>query len=155
MVLTPNRRRFFTGTFPVTVDAQRRLTMPKGWRLPSDNEDTVFYLIPGRKNQICLVTEERIDRIYDKIVESSMASGDKMDSYTDIGSKIQEIVLDKQGRFALSPLLAEFAQIKDKAVFLGSMICGVIVAPENWQDRVAPRESSLDILQVMEEQPRS
>lgn len=155
MVLTPIRRRFFTGTYPVTVDAQRRLTMPKGWRLPSDNDDTLFYLIPGRRKQICLVTEERVDRILEKIVDSSMASGDKMDSYTDLGSKIQEVVLDKQGRFALNPLLAEFAGIKDKAVFLGSMICGVIVAPENWQNRVTPLESSLDILQLMEERPKN
>ena len=155
MVLTPNRRRFFTGTYPVTVDAQRRLTMPKGWRLPSDSDDTLFYLIPGRHQQICLVTEDRVDRILEKIVDSSMASDDKMASYTDLGSKIQEAILDKQGRFALSPLLAEFAGIKDKAVFLGSMICGVIVAPENWQNRVAPLESSLDILQLMEERPRS
>ena len=155
MVLTPNRRRFFTGTYPVTVDAQRRLTMPKGWRLPSDNEDTMFFLIPGRRKQICVFTEERFDRILEKINDSSMASGDKMDSYMDVGSKIQEIVLDKQGRFALNPVLAEFAGIKDKAVFLGSMICGVIVAPENWQNRVTPLESSLDILQLMEERPKN
>ena len=152
MVLSsPNRRRFFTGTLPVTVDGQRRLTLPKTWRLPSDAEDTVFYLMPGHNRRIFLVTEERMESIYDSIVGSSMASNDKMDSYIDIGSKIQEIVLDKQGRFALNPTLAEFAGIKDKAVFLGSLVYGVLVAPENWQDRNAPRESSLDILQKMEE----
>ena len=155
MVLTPTRRRFFTGTYPVTVDAQRRLTMPKGWRLPSDNEDTMFFLIPGRRKQICVFTEERMDRILEKINDSSMASDDKMDAYRDVGSKIQEIVLDKQGRFAFNPVLAEFAGIKDKAVFIGSMICGVIVAPENWQNRVTPLESSLDILQLMEERPKN
>ena len=80
-----------------------------------------------------------------------MANGESMDSFTDIGSKIQVVEMDKQGRFSLNPVLMEYAQIKDKAVFLGSLICGTIVSAENCEIKSAPQSSSLDILQHLEE----
>lgn len=150
-----NKGRLFFGTYPSSCDAQRRVTMPKAWRLPTDTEDTQFFLIPGRNQRIHLVTEEQMERFLTDLMGSSVADGDRMESYTDIGAKIQIVTLDRQGRFAISSALAEFAGISDKVVFLGSMINGTIIAQDKWQDCTSPRESSWDMLQKIHESAAS
>jgi len=142
----------------VTVDAQRRLTIPKGWRLPSDGEDTVFYLLPDRSSNhwLRLETRERVERIYDEVEESSLfGSSEENQALMEVFSKMQEVTMDKQGRFALSPQLAEFAQIKDKAVFLGAGLNGIIAAPENCGSEQTPSDTSLGILQKLQAAKRS
>jgi len=146
-----NSQKFFSGTYPVVMDAQRRLTIPKSWRFLGNDEPIQFFLLPGRNHRLELVTSERIEEIMKKILGVSVANGESMDSFTDIGSKIQVVEMDKQGRFSLNPVLMEYAQIKDKAVFLGSLICGTIVSAENCEIKSAPQSSSLDILQHLEE----
>ena len=149
---TAKSRRLFTGRFPVGVDGQRRLTFPKLWRLKSDTEDTQFYLVPGRDRRIQVVTEERMSAIFDAVEESgSLADRQLAESFTDIASRIQVFSLDKQGRFAINSELAQFAGIKDKAIFLGSLNYGTLVAPESVNDNAAPSESSFDRLQQLEE----
>ncbi len=129
--------------------------MPRSWRLPTDTDDTQFYLIPGRARRIQVVTEEKMQSIFEKLENSSLANDDKIAAYTDIASKIQIVTLDSHGRFALSPTLAEFAGIKDKAVFLGSMVYGTIMAADEWQERQTPLASSFDLLQQIEESSKN
>ncbi|MCQ2397008.1 MAG: MraZ N-terminal domain containing protein [Lentisphaeria bacterium] len=143
--------RLFTGTYPVGVDSQRRLSMPRAWRLPNDDENTQFYLVPGRARRIQIVTEEKMQDIFEKLENSSLANEDKIAAYTDIASKIQPVTLDSHGRFSLSAELAEFSGIKDKAVFLGSMVYGTLMAADAWKDRQTPLASSFDLLQKIEE----
>ena len=141
----------FTGTFSVGVDSQRRVTMPRSWRLPSDTEETAFYLMPGRGRRIQIVTQERMDAIFDALESTSVVNDDKMSAFTDVASKIQVVTLDKQGRFAISPELTKHAGITTQAVFLGSITCGTILAPGEWTQRDTPLPSNLDILQQLEE----
>ena len=151
----PRKMRLFTGTYPVSVDSQRRLALPRSWRLPSDTPDTNFYLVPGRARRIQVVTEEKMQAIFERLESSSLANDDKIAAYTDIASKIQIVNLDSHGRFVLSADLAEFAGIRDKAVFLGSMVYGTILAPDAWQERQTPLDSSFDLLQKIEESAKA
>ncbi|MCQ2403023.1 MAG: division/cell wall cluster transcriptional repressor MraZ [Lentisphaeria bacterium] len=129
--------------------------MPRSWRLPTDTDETAFYLVPGRSRRIQVVTEEKMQAIYDKLENSSLANDDKIAAYTDIASMIQVVTLDSHGRFALSPELAKFAGIKTKAVFLGSIIYGTLMAEDAWQERQTPLSSSFDLLQQIEESAKS
>ncbi|MDD3695203.1 MAG: hypothetical protein PHG44_04465 [Lentisphaeria bacterium] len=146
-----NRKRFFSGTHPVSVDAQRRIAMPKSWRLPEDTEDTQFFLVPGRNKRIFVITEERAEKLFDSAERISVLDGDGMGACEDIASKMQIVNLDKQGRFALDQALATHAGISNKAVFLGAIFCGSIVAPENKEELSNPSDMSLDHLQRIEE----
>ena len=138
----------------MSVDGQRRLSMPRSWRLPTDTPDTQFYLVPGRARRVQVVTEEKMNAIYEKLVNGSYANDGRIDAYTDIASKLQIVTLDSHGRFALAASLAEFAGITDKAIFLGSLVYGTILAPESWQGRQTPLASSFDLLQQIEENTR-
>ena len=145
------RKRFFSGTHPVAVDGQRRLAMPKSWRLSADDENTQFFLIPGRNHRIFVITEDRASRLFESAEKISVLDGDGMGACEDIASKLQIVTLDKQGRFALDPALAAHAEIGSKAVFLGAIFCGTIVAPEHRQELTNPSDMSLDLLQRIEE----
>ncbi|MDD3952617.1 MAG: hypothetical protein PHY82_01730 [Lentisphaeria bacterium] len=145
------RKRFFSGTHPVAVDGQRRLAMPKSWRLSTDDENTQFFLIPGRNHRIFVITEDRASRLFESAEKISVLDGDGMGACEDIASKLQIVTLDKQGRFALDPALAAHAEIGSKAVFLGAIFCGTIVAPEHRQELTNPSDMSLDLLQRIEE----
>jgi len=145
------RKRFFSGAYPVSVDGQRRLAMPKSWRLPADDENTQFFLVPGRNHRIFVITEDRASRLFESAEKISVLDGDGMGACEDIASKLQIVTLDKQGRFALDPALAAHAEISNKAVFLGAIFCGTIVSPEHRQELANPSDMSLDLLQRIEE----
>ncbi len=151
---TAKTRRIFTGTYPVGVDKQRRLTMPRAWRLSTDNENTQFYIMPGKNGRLQIITEERMGTLYDTLENTPLANGDNIASFTDIASRIQAVTLDQQGRFALNPDLAAYAGITDKAVFLGSITCGTLVSAQDAGDHQAPRTSSFDLIQGYEEAAR-
>lgn len=152
---TIKRKRFFSGTYPVSVDGQRRLAMPKNWRLPNDDESTPFFLLPGRHHRIFVITEDRATRLFESAEKISVLDGEGMGACEDIASKLQIVSLDKQGRFALDPALAAHAEISNKAVFLGAIFCGTIVSPEHRQELTNPSEMSLDLLQRIEERAHS
>lgn len=135
------------------VDSQRRLTMPKIWRLASDTAETQFYLIPGRDHRIMILTEEKMNAVFDHLEDISFANGDTIASLEDIASRIQQVSLDKQGRFALSAELAEFAGIKEQAVFKGALTYGTLTSPEYIADAAAPRNSSFDQFVKLDERP--
>ena len=151
---TAKIRRIFTGTYPVGVDKQRRLTMPRAWRLSSDTAATQFYIMPGRNNRLQIVTEERMGALFDTLDSISVANGDNIASFTDIASRIQAVTLDQQGRFALNPDLAAYAGITDKAVFLGSITCGTLVSAQGADSQPEPKASSFDLIQGYEEAVR-
>lgn len=145
------RKRYFSGTHPVSVDGQRRLAMPKSWRLPDDDENVQFFLLPGRNHRIFVITEDRAARLFESAEKISILDGEGMGACEDIASKLQIVSLDKQGRFALDPVLAAHAGISNKAVFLGAIFCGTIVAPEHKEEATNPKDMSLDLLQRIEE----
>jgi len=146
-----SRKRLFYGSYPVAVDGQRRLAMPKNWRLSTDTEDTQFYLLPGRNKRIYVLTEERFNRILESADNIAIMDGDGIFSYEGIGSQLQLATLDKQGRFQLNANLAIHAEIDKKAVFCGAIFCGTIVSPENIRSDETAKEQSYNYLQRVEE----
>ncbi|MBO7741269.1 MAG: division/cell wall cluster transcriptional repressor MraZ [Victivallales bacterium] len=150
------KRRVFTATISAMVDGQRRVTMPKIWRLPTDTPDTEFYLIPGRGRRIMILTEEKMNAVYDNVEDICFADGEKIVSLEDIASRIQRVTLDKQGRFALNPDLAEFSGITDQAVFKGAIAYGTLMSPASANtESPAPSNSSFDKFVELEAEHRN
>ena len=150
------KRRVFTATISAMVDGQRRVTMPKIWRLPTDTPDTEFYLIPGRGRRIMILTEEKMNAVYANVEDICFADGEKIVSLEDIASRIQRVTLDKQGRFALNPDLAEFSGITDQAVFKGASADGTLMSPASANtESPAPSNSSFDKFVELEAEHRN
>jgi DNA-binding transcriptional regulator/RsmH inhibitor MraZ len=140
-------RRIFTNTIQAVVDGQHRVTMPKIWRLPTDTAETVFYLLPGCDHRIMVLTEEKMNAVFDNLDEVSFASGEDIAGMEDIASRTQPVTLDKQGRFAIDKELLDFAGITDKAVFRGALAYGTITSPQYAcvGEKSSPKDSSFSL----------
>ena len=85
-----------------------------------------------------------------------LADGEKIVSLEDIASRIQRVTLDKQGRFALNPDLAEFSGITDQAVFKGAIAYGTLMSPASANtESPAPSNSSFDKFVELEAEHRN
>ncbi|HOG50638.1 MAG TPA: hypothetical protein PKY10_08615 [Lentisphaeria bacterium] len=125
------------------IDTQRRVVMPKAWRLSSDTENTKFYLIPDSSSSIQIITVEDYRLLSHQIRYTPSASAEEANLRSSIAIYSQEIQLDKQGRFAISPELMQYAGLSDKVAFVGAFTHGRIFAPENWEKSQAPTKESV------------
>ena len=99
--------REFVMSAQSTVDSQRRLAIPKAWRLDTDTEGTRFFLTLG--------------------------SGPSLEFYEYAEFERRRIItLDKQGRFVVPQHLLDIAKIKTDVYCEGSFACGRIIALEIW-----------------------
>ena len=145
------KRRVFTGEWRVSVDKQRRLVMPRAWRLASDDENTTFYLMPNRDNTITVMTESQMDDILDMLDDRSLMNRAEMADVTSVAHRILAVTLDSQGRFQLNQDLANHAKIKDSAVCLGSLRVGTIRNAENWEATRPAGEAGFDGFEHLED----
>ena len=121
----------FFGEATCNVDSQGRLVFPKIWRKPTDNDKTVFVLSPGLDLSIDVNAHEVFMNTFNKAIEASRDVVTQL-NLTFYGSFCQEITLDKQGRFAISKNLLNYAQITNQADFVGTITYGRIFAKERW-----------------------
>ena len=141
-----NQERSFLGISTCVIDTQRRVVMPKAWRLHSDTENTKFYLIPDGSSSIQIITVEDYRLLSHQIRHTPPASPEEANLRSSIAIYSQEIQLDKQGRFAVSPELMQYAGLSDKVVFVGAFIYGRIFAPENWERSKVPAPESVNYM---------
>ena len=108
---------FFLGEFEHTLDSQRRVAIPAGWRGCSR-----FVLLPSKDHSIQMMT---VDTFREMVL-------DKTKNLARLGSRAQECVCDKQGRIQLSQQLAAHAGLKDKVALVGSVSMILLYPPEVW-----------------------
>lgn len=142
--------RAFLGDATCVVDAQRRVAMPKTWRLSSDTEDTHFYLLPGPQKTIQLVTREHFQRLMYRARAIAISDPQQANMISGIAARSQEIIPDKHGRFAISPILFNYAGLQDKAVFVGALTFGRIMTPETWDIIQPPLDDCLKYMASIE-----
>ena len=141
-----NQERPFLGMSTCAIDSQRRVVLPKAWRLSSDTENTRFYLIPDNSSSIQIITVEDCRLLLHQIRYTPSTSAEEANLRSSIAIYSQEIQLDKQGRFAISPELMQYAGLTDKVAFVGGFTHGRIFAPENWEKSQAPAEKSVNYM---------
>lgn len=146
-------RRYFVGVIPSAVDKQRRIAFPKVWRLDTDTERTQFFLFPAQNGHLYILTEERANRLYDLLAQSSIMDSEKMAAFTELGTLMQVINLDKQGRFTLNQNLAVYTDIHDAAEFRGGVWYGLLSAPGR-PFKPGGDDDSFNIIRMIEDSNR-
>jgi len=142
----------FLGEHEYAVDAQRRVALPSPWRRPEPGRNR-FVLLPGRDKSLQLVPAPMFQELLQKLRKVSFADAKASIALATIGAMAQEVVCDRQGRFALSPKLLEYAGIRDKVVLLGAVTAIQIWEPNSWARRRIDSEAGLDALQALQERP--
>ena len=148
------------------MDKQRRLIMPKPWRLSTDKiakssakEDegdssvsteglTPFYLMPWTvegKQVIYVFDVEEMAHVSANWENISPFSNDAQAHFMDYASRIQMVTMDSQWRFQLNTYLTKYAGLdplrKDGVAFSGSWRWGLLLNADDW-DADAPMNAA-------------
>lgn len=134
--------RTFLSEFTCVVDAQRRLALPKLWRLDSDTENTRFLISPGPGPSINFHTFDHFQELLRRAM-SAPEDEESQNYLTQTAAYSSVVTLDKQGRFSLTPQLMEYAGIKDKVICVGVWTYGRIMSPENYAANKVPLSQSI------------
>lgn len=130
-----NIRRVFTGVSYATLDLQRRVLMPREWRLDSDSGITKFYIVPAAPNIVKIYDQEHFDKFWAYFNELDENDPDVQEAQMLAGSLMATVTPDRQGRFSLSPEIIEFAGLPtdgSKVVLVGAVTYGRIVTLDTW-----------------------
>ena len=150
-----NSELLFAGEFIHAIDSQRRIAIPKDWRVKGG--ENRFYALPGRNNTLQLMTYASFKRLADKLRKVSIADPKASIALARLGAKARECHCDKQGRIGLSESLLEYAEIKKndiidaELVLVGAFNNIQIWSRKNWEKEQMSDEEMLDVLQSIEE----
>lgn len=142
----------YLGEYPYTVDAQRRVAIPSGWRAESRGGDH-FVLLPGRDRALLLVPAATFDALIAKLRTVSFADAQAGVALASIGALAADCRTDGQGRITLTPELMAHAGIGDRAVLVGAFTTIQVWEPESWRRRRMDSGRSLDVIQALQERP--
>ncbi|EDM27214.1 hypothetical protein LNTAR_16132 [Lentisphaera araneosa HTCC2155] len=120
----------FTGEFEHSVDAQRRLAIPRSWR---GGEGARLYLLPGKEKMIQIIPEYMFAVLRERLKKVSFTNPKMARALAAFGAKIQEVQCDKQGRVPLPAKMKAHAGIKGDAVLVGAVTTAQIWAKQEWE----------------------
>ena len=141
----------YIGFHPHSIDAQRRVAIPKEWRKGA-GDDAVFYLLPGRNQTIQVLPKELFEQaILDKVRKVSFANAEKSQALAMIGAKASRSSCDKQGRITMTQELMEHAGLKGEAIMVGAFTTIQIMTPERWNQSSMRTEDVLDQIERIQE----
>ncbi len=132
----------FLGKYLHSIDGQRRLAIPSGWR--SKKAGDRFIVVPGRNSRLHLIPFEDFLWFIEKARKSSFAEADTEEALELLGSQSEECVCDSQGRIALTQELMDHAGLKDSAMLVGAVARAHICAPDRWEKEKKSNDEMLD-----------
>jgi DNA-binding transcriptional regulator/RsmH inhibitor MraZ len=122
--------------YPCVIDSQRRLAIPKPWRLDTDTEETEFYVALGTGPSLEFYDYEEFEK-RQRISRQNINTKEKRILNMGAGSLSMIVQLDKQGRFSIPQPMLEAAQIHTNVLCLGATNYATIIAVEIW-DKIKP-----------------
>ena len=136
-------KRSFVQGFEAVVDSQRRLAIPKLWRLDSDTEDTEFFLtLASGPSLEFYEIEEYAKR--QAIIKEMLKDEDSEFLASGSGMYSTTVKLDKQGRFVIPQILQEAAEIQTKVYCIGLMNFGRIYSDKIWLQKGPSKQKVID-----------
>jgi len=134
MASVSQTRRYYTGEHSYGVDAQRRIALPAAWRGASDS-DRAFMLLPHEQPCIHMMPRALFDKLAPRLEEELLANPLAVVALGSLAGASAEVVVDKQGRFALTPALMAHAGITDRVLMVGTAFSITLWSPEVWEAR--------------------
>jgi MraZ protein len=141
----------FLGSYTHAIDSQRRIAIPKEWRVTADKRSAVFYLLPGRNRTVQIIPGELFEsEVLEKIKKVSFANAEQTRALARIGAKASKSCCDKQGRITLTQELIDHAELKEHAVLIGSISSIQTMTPELWKKSDMGTDEMLDQLEKIQ-----
>lgn len=145
----------YTGHYSYSVDAQRRLAIPKDWRA-AGTDVVQYWLMPGDDGTIHVLGRDLFFKQFVEPLRANVNLADfrSMSAMGDMGSSTTYAAPDRQGRITLTEEQLLLSGVTDKAVLVGAYFTFQICSPQLWETRRQGRDDSLKYVKNVLE-PRS
>ncbi len=129
----------FSGTYHRTIDSKGRIFIPAVFR-----EELVKGVMISKGyglKCLCLFSQEKWEKVEDKIIENKIAEGDVQRFKRWFYASAVKDTADQQGRIRIPQNLIEFAGLKKDIVIVGVSKRAEIWDKENWLEYYGEAES--------------
>ena len=109
-----------TGRYDHALDPKKRITIPSGWRRAMGNPAFVFAMPDRKEKCVNILPKAQMDALLEKINEKALFDPALNRHLQAIGSLIEQLDLDVQGRIRISDRLLRFADLTTTVAMLGS-----------------------------------
>ena len=132
----------FTGEYVHTLDGQRRVAVPRQWRV----DGMKYYLLPGRDGVLQLIPDYYFKDFLNKVRKVSLTNAKIGRALALLGSRAQECSCDKQGRISMTQKLKDHASLDGELVMVGAFTHAQIWSKESWDKQSEDTDDVLDVL---------
>ncbi|MFA7344229.1 MAG: hypothetical protein WC003_08005 [Terrimicrobiaceae bacterium] len=141
MGLESTKATVFSGTFPRSLDAKKRVAVPSAW---VSGEGDEFHVVPHPTERFLMVMrQEELGKWEQKFQESRLSPQQKRGAIRAFYASARAVSTDKQGRILLPESHCEWAQLGGDVVFAGSPGRIEIWSLENFQANESANRSAL------------
>lgn len=132
----------YSGTFPRSLDAKKRVAIPSAW---VSGEGEEFHVAPHPGERMLMVMrQEELGKWEQRFQESTkLTAQQKRGAIRAFYASARAVSTDKQGRILLPESHCEWAQLDSEVVFLGSPGRIEIWSVKNFQANEAANRSAL------------
>jgi len=131
----------YSGTFPRSLDAKKRVAIPSGW---VSGEGDEFHVVPHPTERFLIIMrEEELGKWEQKFQESRLSMQEKRRAIRAFYASARAVATDKQGRILLPESHCEWAQLDGDVVFIGSPGRMEIWSVQNYQANEPADRSAL------------
>jgi len=132
----------YSGTFPRSLDAKKRVAIPSAW---VSGEGDEFHVAPHpNERMLMIMKEDELGKWAQRFQESTkLTPQQKRGAIRAFYASARAVSTDKQGRILLPESHCEWAQLGGEVVFLGSHDRIEIWSTENFQATEAANRSAL------------
>ena len=122
-VTKTNEPAIYNSCYRHGVDMKRRVQIPAKWRPEASGTELTVMFWPQHVAGACLrvLPPSRLARLMDDVIALPNTDPKKQALKRLIGSRSEQVTLDKAGRICLPDEMARLADIKDEAVLVGLM----------------------------------
>lgn len=132
----------FTGEFVHSIDGQRRVAVPRQWRV----EGLKYYLLPGRDGVLQFIPDYYFKDFLNNVRKVSLTNAKIGRALALLGARAQECSCDKQGRISLTAKLKEHASLDSELVMVGAFTHAQIWNKDAWEKQSEDTDDVLDVI---------
>lgn len=136
------KAKIYSGTFPRSLDAKKRVAIPAAW---VSDEGEEFQVVPHPTERFLMIMrEDALGEWEQKFQASSKLSAQqKRAAIRSFYASAHAVTTDKQGRILLPESHCEWAQLGGEVVFIGSPRRIEIWSVQNYQANEAANRAAL------------
>jgi MraZ protein len=123
----------FVKSYKHSLDAKKRLTIPREWRAAVGQANQLFVLPSINERYLCVYPAREMTHRLEKFRSLSIADERGRHLARTLAARSDLVTLDAQGRIRIADELLEYAEIKHEVKLIGAFDRFEVWSPEKWK----------------------